>query len=82
MNKQQINLLKKNDYEVLPDIGYIKEISMLHPMAYIWFNNLTKKFKLCIIGTEVDYDELDNYSQELNNKIQLIKSLADLGDDK
>lgn len=82
MNNKQIELLKKNGYEVLPEVGYIKEITTFRPIASIWFNTLLKIFKLCIVGTEVKEDELDNYQQELNQKIQLVKELNNLAGDE
>lgn len=78
MNNTQIALLKEEGYEVLPEVGYIKEITLLRPIASIWFNTLKKEFKLCIIGTEVNDDELENYQQELNQKIKLVKDLNNL----
>lgn len=79
MNKKQIDLLIKNGYEVLPEVGFIRETTLLKPNATIWFNTLSKQFTLNIFGTEVSSNNIVEYMDDINNKCKLVNELNKLG---
>ncbi len=76
MNKKQIELLKENNYDVLPEVGFVKENTLLRPVAYITFDSLKKEFGIVTVGMEViGKENIVKYTQEIAMKLDLIQRL-------
>lgn len=76
MNKKQIDLLISSGYEVLPEVGFIKENTLLRPVAYITFNSVKKEFGIVSVGMEISgKDNLIKYTQDIAMKLDLVQRL-------
>lgn len=82
MNNTQINLLNEHGYDVIDELGFIKERHVERPLSYIVFDSLNKKFTLGTIGTQFDSNDIDMlhcYQNDITNKVLLIIELNELG---
>ena len=81
MNKKQIDLLIKSGYEVIPEIGFIKENTLGKPLVYLIYNQFNKTFSLGIVGTQFDNNnDLNFYQMEFDSKLKLASELNNLKD--
>lgn len=75
MNEKQINLLKENWYEVLPEFGFIHKPPDNIPVAFVTYNNKFNQFGLHIIDyTVIGNTSLVQYSDILAKK-DLVRQL-------
>ena len=81
MNEKQINLLRDNGYEVLPEFCFIKNPTDDIPVAFISYDKKTNQFGLSVVDYNViGNDYLVQYCDALAEKVVLARQLNDLRD--
>lgn len=84
MNNNQIKLLYKHGYEVVPELNYLVvetiKVGTAPPKIFITFDNETKLFGLGIMHVNIYGNELKKYKKNINKKITLVEELNSLGD--
>ena len=80
INKQQIELLKKNDYFVFPELFVIKDKSNEQALFNIYFHPNAGVFGLQVFPAVIqDNKAMFKYSQELDKRFRLIQLLNTMG---
>ena len=83
MNNKQIDLLNEHGYDVLDELGFIKERHVEKPVSYIMYDSSKKKFTLGTVGTLFDSEDINMlhcYQNDITCKVLLIIELNELGD--
>ncbi len=79
MNIDQVNMLEDNGYEVLPELGFVRDLKNDRPYVHISFNKYTKKFELGIVSIVLSGDDnIQCFKDYLSEKAMLILALNNL----
>ena len=80
INKLQEELLKLNNYFVLPELYVIKDNSSDRPFFNIYFDPNSGEFGLQVFPVVIqDRKSMQGYSKQLDKRFKLICDLNDLG---
>ena len=80
INKLQVELLKVNNYYVLPELFVIKDNSSDRPYFNIYFDPNAGEFGLQVFPVVIqDRKAMQEYSKQLDKRFKLICELNDLG---
>lgn len=76
MSEEQIKILSKNGYEVLPSINYIRNKNNDYPIACIEYDIINKKFILNLLKISLlKKDEIQSAENEIINAFNIVKQL-------
>lgn len=79
MNKLQVELLKVNNYFVLPELYVVKDNSSDKPYFNIYFDPNSGEFGLQVFPAVIQGDRtMNEYSKQLEKRFKLVCELNDL----